>query len=610
MHIFRRIAFRGPGYGRHRSEFTRITVGLLALLGLAVVLLRPAMAGADPGTFYDGFDGSSLDAGWTVRDGYAELDPGDVANHASFSVADSHLTIGIPGGSEHNMWWQAHAQVHRPYAGSAVYELKLNSDLTGDQQFGLVFESTPGTFLIFMLYANGDIWGYVERFVYADGVQYKSTYPGSSYQGHNTGLHIPHAGPYYLRVVVDDSGEPSQRHWRFQWSQDGLTWTTAAIGELEGSEPHENIGAIQHVGLFAGNQPYTFSSFEARFDEFRYYPISQLPIAVPGGLMATAGDGSVTLTWNAVDEAEEYAVYRALSPEGPYTPAGITTATEYLDVPLPNGTTQYYTVATRISTGQEGQASAPVAAMPSEPPVPPEIPSELPAGLVLYLDADHLATYQAAGSPVTSWLDGSPAAHHASADSSSAPTLAQDAIGGHFALAFDGSNDFLSLVPGFSDFSQGASIFVVAQPTSLSQGSKLLLLGNGAGQANLSFGQNGASSGLQYFTTSPWGAFGWFGTPDALAPGLPSILSVAQGPAAPGASVSASVSHNGLELASGSVFGPDITTRASNFIGKSYWSADANFHGHIAQVIVYNRLLSPEESAAVLTFLATRYSIE
>src|SRR5690606_38577706 len=139
------------------------------------------------------FNGATLGPGWTYYDGYAAQNPGDPSNFASYSLTGSHLSIAIPGDEEHNMWWVEHAQVTRPFLGSGIYEIKVDSTFTGAQQFGLIFQGADeGTFLIFMLYSyiSDQAKGYVERFSYVDGTQHKQTFYGGG-----IGRYIPAAGP-------------------------------------------------------------------------------------------------------------------------------------------------------------------------------------------------------------------------------------------------------------------------------------------------------------------------------------------------------------------------------------------------------------------------------
>ncbi len=84
--------------------------------------------------------------------------------------------------------------------------------------------------------------------------------------------------------------------------------------------------------------------------------------AAPTGLVATAGNAQVTLTWSATPTATAYRVYRngvrVGSPTGP----------GWTDTALVNGTTySYYVTAVNVTT--EGPASSTVTATPAVPPV-------------------------------------------------------------------------------------------------------------------------------------------------------------------------------------------------------------------------------------------------
>ncbi|MBK7665086.1 MAG: hypothetical protein IPJ21_16375 [Sterolibacteriaceae bacterium] len=123
-------------------------------------------------------------------------------------------------------------------------------------------------------------------------------------------------------------------------------------------------------------------------------------------------------------------------------------------------------------------------------------PAQLPtAGLSLLLDAGNAALTSSNGSEVTLWRDASGANRNAMSQSGHGPTLISAALGGDAVLRFDGQNDYLDLPAAFADFTGGMTLFVVARPTALQAGSKLLLLGNGAGQGNVALGRNGNGAG-------------------------------------------------------------------------------------------------------------------
>ncbi len=86
----------------------------------------------------------------------------------------------------------------------------------------------------------------------------------------------------------------------------------------------------------------------------------QVP-TVPVGLVATAGNAQVSLTWTATSGATSYHVKRATVSGGPYTQIAAPAAAAYTDGGLTNGTTYYYVVTALNSAGESvnsAQASA------------------------------------------------------------------------------------------------------------------------------------------------------------------------------------------------------------------------------------------------------------
>jgi hypothetical protein len=228
--------------------------------------------------------------------------------------------------------------------------------------------------------------------------------------------------------------------------------------------------------------------------------------------------------------------------------------------------------------------------------------------MLLSLDAGTLVAQIASGAPVTYWQDNSSYNNSAAAGSGGAPTLTANAIGGRPAVRFDGVDDYLRLPSGFQDFTAGMSVYIVLKPTVLRFGFKLLALGNGANQQNIGFGRAGSGQGYQYFTDHSSGAVGWFNTDGGIVAGEAALVSVIQEAGSANSQSYAEVSKNGEPLFGQNVWVPPVTSRGTNYIGKSYWS-DGLFQGDIAEFVLYNRKLSAQEQLAVRGYFAQKYGL-
>src|SRR5882724_10790804 len=104
---------------------------------------------------------------------------------------------------------------------------------------------------------------------------------------------------------------------------------------------------------------------EMQVDYVRVYQISPpvVPPSTPTGLTATPAGSSVSLNWNAANNATSYYVKRSLVSGGPYTTNANPTATSYSDTGLTNCTTYYYVVSAVNNIGEStnsAEASATV----------------------------------------------------------------------------------------------------------------------------------------------------------------------------------------------------------------------------------------------------------
>lgn len=100
--------------------------------------------------------------------------------------------------------------------------------------------------------------------------------------------------------------------------------------------------------------------------------------SVPVGLMATAGNAQVSLSWTASNGATLYYVRRSATSGGPYAQISAPSTTSYTDTGLTNGTTYFYVVSAYNSAGQSANSSE-VSATPTAPSTPPAVPANLQA---------------------------------------------------------------------------------------------------------------------------------------------------------------------------------------------------------------------------------------
>src|SRR5271154_615189 len=105
------------------------------------------------------------------------------------------------------------------------------------------------------------------------------------------------------------------------------------------------------------------------------------PLSVPGvpsGMIATAGNAQVGLTWNVSTGATNYHLKRATVSGGPYTQVAAPAATSFTDTGLTNGA-KYFYVASAVNSKGESANSAETSATPTALVTVPAAPTGLAA---------------------------------------------------------------------------------------------------------------------------------------------------------------------------------------------------------------------------------------
>jgi hypothetical protein len=131
-------------------------------------------------------------------------------------------------------------------------------------------------------------------------------------------------------------------------------------GAPAGGSPGVTFNQVQG----AGSQTYMVWSVGSGSYQFAWSVLT-----APAGLSATAGNGQVSLSWNAVPNASGYNVKRSNTSGGGYAIlAGGATGTNFTDLAVSNNTTYYYVVSA-VNGGSESANSLEVSASPQWPAI-------------------------------------------------------------------------------------------------------------------------------------------------------------------------------------------------------------------------------------------------
>jgi beta-glucanase (GH16 family) len=150
------------------------------------------------------------------------------------------------------------------------------------------------------------------------------------------------------------------------WSVDGAAFETrnnwtSSTGKpypFPYNQPFFLLMNFATGGSYAGNPAYTsivpVLPQEMQIDYVRVYQFvaPTAPPSTPTGLTATSTGASVSLNWNAANNATSYYVKRSLGSGGPYTTNASVTATTFTDTNVANCTTYYYVVSAVNALGE------------------------------------------------------------------------------------------------------------------------------------------------------------------------------------------------------------------------------------------------------------------
>lgn len=225
---------------------------------------------------------------------------------------------------------------------------------------------------------------------------------------------------------------------------------------------------------------------------------------------------------------------------------------------------------------------------------------------LLWLNAEAGVTTNSGNPPpVASWADQSGNANNATHSTAGAPLLYHNSINSLASVGFAGS-ECLTLPSGFSNFSSGATVFVILKPSSLTADARIIDLGTGASGNNINLQISSSGSYVQfsvYNGTSGTSAQ----TGAALTAGNFQLLEAILTPGSPNAAATCYLNGTAGSTNSSMNNIPSLT-RTDNFLGQA--SAAGNFlQGNIAELILYSRKLTEAERLATEAYLLQKYQI-
>ncbi len=168
--------------------------------------------------------------------------------------------------------------------------------------------------------------------------QYRSSAGGNTSWNQTAGLNAP----YWVKLVRSGSTFTGYR------SPDGVTWTPQGTNTF-------TMTSTVYVGL-ALTSHNSSSLCTATFDNVTV-PGWPTPPAAPTGLTATAGDGSVALSWSASATATNYYVKRSITSDSGYVNIATNASLAFTNTGLNNGTLYYFVVSALNVAGESANST-------------------------------------------------------------------------------------------------------------------------------------------------------------------------------------------------------------------------------------------------------------
>ncbi|MCF6320008.1 MAG: LamG domain-containing protein, partial [Proteobacteria bacterium] len=235
-----------------------------------------------------------------------------------------------------------------------------------------------------------------------------------------------------------------------------------------------------------------------------------------------------------------------------------------------------------------------------------DAPGGVSSDLQLWLKAD--AGVTESGGNVSLWEDQS--ANSMGGTGINTPTITSNANNFNPTINFDrASSEYFDLPDGFADFTNGLSVYVVANLTSAGGWERLFDFGNGEADNNILLSRQGTTDNL-VFGAYNGGTNNSSIVSNVITNNTIGIHSVIQAGGTAGTTNVPSFFKDGVSISnSDDAFIANNITRTSNYIGRSNWAVDADYNGEISEIILYNADATATERQQIESYLALKYGI-
>jgi hypothetical protein len=226
-------------------------------------------------------------------------------------------------------------------------------------------------------------------------------------------------------------------------------------------------------------------------------------------------------------------------------------------------------------------------------------------GMQLWLRAD-VGVEKDGSNYVTKWADQSGNTKDGTpVGSVNQPLYVTSQINSQPILRFDGTTDYLRCPAGFADLSAGITVVAVYKPTgSPASGERIIDFANGSYNKNIILSRAGSSSDLDlvFFDTTSTGQQ------------LSATSAITQNQAnlfvgTHNGSNQLTLYSKGAQIGQASGSALPNATRNNNYIGVDNFGAGAWLRGDLAELILYNRILTAAERFNVESYLGAKYAI-